>query len=200
MKYRYINLIAVVALALLATGCPKVRSVTGSGNCTVNNQGVRTCGVGVSVVINRGTAPTMGEESELIVDVPDGWTVNNSSSGSLNFKANSNSAQSDITAVPLTLSTFARDPIGKDSSTRVFTADETVIEAAKDSQSEDYESEFISQFTAEQTSCGIPSGDYIFHFRLKPEGEDKAAYLGSAKIVYQAGPGSSCEQSSAMVE
>ncbi len=197
MKKRYTNsmlLVLLVMSAMLATGCPQPKSTTITANCTYNSAtGAWVCPIGIQIVYDRPTQQ-VEDATQLIVDVPNGWT-SNFSNANLNFKSNYQTTSEQNFAIPLSLTTSEVAPIATGSSVYTLVGDSASVQAAKASQSSANEAMFSDEYTVTQTSCDLQSGEYTFHFRSKDSGG--VAYIAAATLVYQEGPGGGCVGSTA---
>lgn len=199
MKNRYTNLgllVVVIAAAVLATACPKPKSTTVSGGCVRNmTTGVVTCNGVVTVVFDRGAQ--VEEGSEIIVDIPNGWS-SNFSNANLDFQANYGTSEAANFNVPLSPTTSTVSPVETGSSVHTFIGDATSIQTAEAAQDSENESQFTSQFAFTQASCDLPPGEYTFHFRSKDS--TGVTYIGATTVVYQVATEGSCVGSSATVK
>jgi len=198
MKSQYKNLVVcvVILLSLIVTGCPRPKSTTVNGNCTRNmTTGVWTCGGGV-VVVFRGVAQ-VEEDSEMIVDVPAGWSTD-LSEAVLDFEANHGTPEAENMEIPLSLITSTEDPVETGATVYTLVGDETSVEDAIAEQDLENESQFSYQVAFTQANCNLADGEYTFHLRSKDS--SGVTYVGAVTIDYEVASEGSCVGSSATVK
>lgn len=198
MKQRYVFslLLVVIVATLILTACPRPKSTTVSAGCTRNASGQLICDGRVTIVY-RPTQSSFDAESMLIVDIPAGWE-SDLSNGIIEFETNSDTANSEIFELPLSLTASPVGPI--DSSSTVFTlAPNTVsVASALQHQSSESESTVTKGFSFSQSNCQISPGEYTFHFRKATL--DGVAYIGGFTVLYQVENEGSCDGSSIIIK
>jgi hypothetical protein len=175
-------------------GCQKPKSKTLTVTCTRLPNGQTQCSVTGTITwrVNSDLPGyTFDPNSEILVDVPDGWT-GDFSNANLVFQSNYETNQMQSFSVPTTLVTTQVDSIEKNASVFALTVDGNNVTNALNSQIGTSDSKVSFGLPIQQTNCNLASRIYTFHIRVKDS--TGITYFGSVDLDYQIPEGGNCNQ------